>query len=319
MRAIRETQPPLQATSMVACDVVRGRDFGCAWHFHPEMEIILILSGGTERWIGDSIAALRDGDLYFIGPNLPHDFRNNVLKSSPMRHVHAIVIQFPADFLGDRWLLQTDMSQVHRLFELSAHGLQVMGPTRARAARLIHRVPAAQGLQRLILTLEILSLFSRSQELRCIASPGFAPEIQHGDTNRINLITTFIQEHLTDPIYIDDVALHVGMSTVSFSRYFRQRTGRTFPAYLNEVRVARVCRHLAETDNTVTEIALSCGFDSWANFETQFTRMTGMSPKAYRQRALRIGITERLTVGPKLQNRLRPSNGLGQRGTIYKM
>ena len=52
------------------------------------------------------------------------------------------------------------------------------------------------------------------------------------------------------------------------------------------MRVARVCRLLAETDGTVTEIALACGFDSMANFEKQFRALKGCSPKSYRLRAL---------------------------------
>lgn len=289
MKAVYERLPPLATTDIVACNVVRGPDFGCQWHFHPELEIILIIRGGTARRIGDDISALRDRDIYFIGANLPHDFRNERIAGAKPRTVHAIVIKIQPLFFGSGWLDTNDMMHVRRLIGLSAHGLQFTGNTRAAVEKLIRRVPLTRGLRRLILTLEILSVLSKSRELKLVASPGFAPDIRVSDTKRMNLISSFVQNHLADPVYLDAVAHHVGMSTVSFSRYFRQRTGRTFPAYLNQLRISRVCRHLAETDATVTEIALACGFESMANFQRQFARVTGTSPKCYRRKVGRDG------------------------------
>jgi AraC-like DNA-binding protein len=53
-----------------------------------------------------------------------------------------------------------------------------------------------------------------------------------------------------------------------------------------------VCRRLVETDATVTEIALSCGFDSMANFDQQFSRLHGCSPTMYRRNAVRVSGVE---------------------------
>jgi AraC-like DNA-binding protein len=292
MKAIIEHLPALAAKDSVACEIVRGRDYGCQWHFHPELELLLTLKGGTHRRIGDNISALEDGDLVLIGSNLPHDFRNDRGPGIPFRPVHAIVLQFRRDFLGASWLERNDMSRVQRLFQLAGHGLQITGDTRKRVTQLLKRTPQARGIHRLTITLQILAILSSSRELRRISSPGFAPEVQISDHERMGMISTFIEERIAEPLYLKQVARHAGMSEVSLSRYFRSRTGKTFPAYLNELRVARVCRLLAETDATVTEIALSCGFDSMANFDAQFSRLHGCSPKAYRQQALRISVIE---------------------------
>lgn len=287
-KAIIEHLPALAAKDLVACEVVRGRDYGCEWHFHPEVEILLTLRGGTHRRIGDNIAPLDDGDLVLIGANLPHDFRNSREPGVPFRPVHAIVLQFRPDFLGASWLERNDMGRVQRLFQSAAQGLEITGRTRAKVTRLLKAAPTAAGLQRLILTLEMLAILSASRDLRQIGSPGFAPEVQVADRKRMGSISAFIEERIAEPLYLKQVARHAGMSEVSLSRYFRSRTGKTFPAYLNELRVARVCRLLVETDATVTEIALSCGFDSMANFDHQFHRLHGCSPTAYRQQALRV-------------------------------
>ena len=288
MKPIFERLAPLATTDVVACEHVCGDDFGCQWHFHPEIELTLVIKGGTHRWIGDKISALEEGDLVMIGPNLPHDYRNDASPGIPQRKVQAIVIQFHPDFLGKTWLERTDMHHLQRLFTKAAHGIQITGETRTRVAHLMKKMLRVQGLARLILTLEILGILSDSQELSEIASPGFSPEIQVSDKARMSVVSAYIEKKIEYPLYLSEVAQHVGMTKVTFSRYFRSRTGKTFPAYLNELRVARVCRLLAETDATVSEIALNCGFDSMANFEKQFYRLQGCSPKAYRQRALRI-------------------------------
>ena len=47
------------------------------WHFHPEYEIVLVTESTGKRFIGDSITDFKPGDLAFIGPNLPHLYRND--------------------------------------------------------------------------------------------------------------------------------------------------------------------------------------------------------------------------------------------------
>src|SRR5882757_4867625 len=109
MKLVIEKQSPLLATELVACEVVQGLDFGCVWHFHPEVEITLVQLGGTERWIGDKFAPLKRGDLVVIGPDLPHDYRNDPVSGSPRHQVKAVVVQFGLSLLGEGWLARTSM------------------------------------------------------------------------------------------------------------------------------------------------------------------------------------------------------------------
>jgi len=86
---IVEKPSPLAATELVACEVVRGADFGCVWHHHPECEITLVLRGGTEQFVGDKLATLSAGDLVFLGPDLPHDYRNQIATGRRRAKVEA--------------------------------------------------------------------------------------------------------------------------------------------------------------------------------------------------------------------------------------
>jgi AraC-like DNA-binding protein len=56
--------------------------------------------------------------------------------------------------------------------------------------------------------------------------------------------------------------------------------------YVNDYRVREACRLLADTDRAVTGIMFDAGFQTKSNFNREFLRVTGMSPKAWRARAL---------------------------------
>jgi mannose-6-phosphate isomerase-like protein (cupin superfamily) len=92
MKLIVEQQSPLAATEVVACEIVRGADFGCVWHHHPEFEITLVKRGGTERWVGDKLSPLKPGDLVLLGSDLPHDYRNDRGTGRRAKNVEAIVV-----------------------------------------------------------------------------------------------------------------------------------------------------------------------------------------------------------------------------------
>ena len=81
------------------------------------------------------------------------------------------------------------------------------------------------------------------------------------------------------------------MSPGAFSRFFKTRTGKTLPQYVNELRIGRACSRLAEEDVKITDLALDCGFGNLANFNRQFQRVTGMTPRAYRHEFQRNAFT----------------------------
>jgi transcriptional regulator GlxA family with amidase domain len=104
------------------------------------------------------------------------------------------------------------------------------------------------------------------------------------DEDRVNRVVQYIQKHLDETIYLESLAELVHLSPGAFSRFFKTRTGKTVPGFINELRIGRACRLLAETDLPVTSIALSCGFTNLANFNRQFLRLKRVPPRDWRRR-----------------------------------
>jgi AraC-like DNA-binding protein len=77
----------------------------------------------------------------------------------------------------------------------------------------------------------------------------------------------------------------VHLSEGAFSRFFRAHAGKTFPEFINELRVGRACRLLAESELSITEVAFACGFANLSNFNRQFLRLKQVTPRAFRRAA----------------------------------
>jgi AraC-like DNA-binding protein len=262
--------------------------FDIAWHVHPELQLSLFISGQGYRIVGDSIAYLQPDDLVLVGSNLPHLWHHDDFGQKPLGNIHFITLNFREDFLGDSFLQLPELKPVRTLFTQAKRGLQVNGQTRALVAAKMKSISIQTGLIRIIELLEILDLLASSSELESVASAGFMPDVNLVDEQRLSQVCSHIIKHLDEELHRDDLARLVNLAPVSFSRYFKTRTGKTLPDFINELRVGRACRMLAEDQQSITDIAMACGFSNLANFHRQFRKRMQLTPRDYRNLVNRV-------------------------------
>jgi AraC-like DNA-binding protein len=268
------------------CEVVHGPDYGTRWHFHPEYQITLSIRSCGHRVVGDNISPLSDGDLVLLGGNLPHIWHQDVVSGVS---VDAIIVRFSEAFLGEPFLALPEMEPVRNLLRRSARGLEVRGATRSEAAARMRRLAEAQGLSRVIELLGILDLLARSRETQPLASTSYEPALHSGDQDRMQRVVDHIHQNLTEDIDRKQLAKLAHLSEGAFSRFFRSRTGKTVPEYINEVRIGRACRMICEDRQNITDIAMDCGYRNLANFNRRFREVVGSTPREYRAHMRRIG------------------------------
>ncbi len=75
----------------------------------------------------------------------------------------------------------------------------------------------------------------------------------------------------------------LGLSRNRMSQLFLQEYGRSPSEYLSELRVAKARELLTESRYGILELALHSGYESLSAFYSQFRRLTGVSPKQYRE------------------------------------
>ena len=109
------------------------------------------------------------------------------------------------------------------------------------------------------------------------------------NSDKIKLFYNFIQDNYANKISLDQAAGLLNMSRVSFNRFIKKSTERTFVDYLNDVRVSNASRMLAEEENfSISEIAYACGFHNMANFNRVFKKVKGCTPSQYRKEFYRL-------------------------------
>ena len=283
MKPVFEKTPRSQWQSF-HCEVVRGDSYNAAWHFHPEYQITLVIESRGYRLVGDNIAPLRPGDLVLVGSNLPHVWQQEQGgRGEAGPGVHAIIVRFLETFAGKDFLEIPEMKPILHLLRRSARGLEVTGATRQAIAEKMQCLANASGLERISELLSILSALARSNELKPVASTGFVPVLNGSDHDRMERVCNYINGHLEEVIDRAAVAREAHLSDGAFSRFFKLRTGKTLPRYINELRVGRACRLLAESEAKIIDIAMECGFANVANFNRRFLEIAGLTPHDYRR------------------------------------
>ena len=101
----------------------------------------------------------------------------------------------------------------------------------------------------------------------------------------IREIITYVNEHYTEKLSLDDVSAHVGFSREYFCRFFKQHMGITFLRYLNEVRISHAGRLLTSTSLSISEVMNESGFTNQTLFNRLFKEIYGASPRQIRSSA----------------------------------
>ncbi len=100
--------------------------------------------------------------------------------------------------------------------------------------------------------------------------------------HQIRKVLEYIDCHLDSEIRLTHLAGLLDMSQFHFSRLFKQSMGMSPYQYLIKQRVERAKKFLKQTDLSIVEVALECGFSSHSHLTKQFRQITGMTPKVYR-------------------------------------
>lgn len=108
--------------------------------------------------------------------------------------------------------------------------------------------------------------------------------VYEGGLSQRQLVHTldYIHAHLDCDIKLADLANPLGISQFHFSKLFKQSLGTTPYQYLLQQRIEKAKQFLKESNHSIMDIALSCGFNSHSHLSKQFRQLTGVTPKAYR-------------------------------------
>jgi AraC family transcriptional regulator len=96
-------------------------------------------------------------------------------------------------------------------------------------------------------------------------------------------VLDYIDRHITGRVPVADLCALVGRSEAHFSRSFKGTFGHSPHAYVVRRRVELAARHMLQTDMSLSDIALGCGFVDQAHLCKQFRVVIGETPAAWRR------------------------------------
>lgn len=249
-------------------------------HWHEECEFLVIEKGHTDFQTGSEHFSLSAGDAVFIPPYCLH------------KAISDTCCSFYAIVFHPSFLVEDSSSYLYR---------QYIGPiyqSSLASAYVFHgndRTPFSWEKE---VSSSILKL-CRSYMDDPYASPliikaellicwqNFFHHILYREKtkedSRISETIRFLRLHFHEEISVTRLAKQAGLSEGQLSRLFKQQTGLSMIAYLNRIRLTCACQLLTEEDNSISDIAFSCGFRNLSNFNRLFRKNLHCSPLIYRR------------------------------------
>ncbi len=256
-------------------------DKGGIWHCHPECEITLNIKNNGTRIIGNNVELFDEYDLVLIAGNVPHCY-NYYKTEDRLPENHGITVHFSRTLFGEELLNQHEMTKVRQLLNEASRGVAFSVQDAKEAEKYLTAMLQHSGVEKIINFLQVINLMCNSQSRRILSTNTFKSAFDTYTSKRMALVYNYIKDNFNKQISLESISTLVNLKPFSFSKYFKKSTGSGFVEYINQVRTNRACYLLRETYKTISEIARECGFKSVSNFNKQFRKITGISPREYR-------------------------------------
>jgi AraC-like DNA-binding protein len=249
------------------------------WHYHKEVEVILLLAGAMQVETVDRIYDLQGpNNVLIIGSSRLH-------RTNRLQPIEQIVFQFDMSAQLDQYtqphspaLLEWS-EPLDRFNDTIAHTSGV----KERVSELLlaiyeeakHEAPgfevAINGMMK-----QLLALIIRHMPSADLTSPV--------DWLRLKPVLDYIEAHYVEPIRIHDVLPLVHLEYHYFIKYFQHCTGMSFVNYVHFRRIKKAEHLLLTEPASIADIGIQSGFPNATQFIRIFKRYNGCTPSEFRRK-----------------------------------
>lgn len=287
---VRQNGAPMQGQSSIWVRSVKVESEdtsppATAPEFHPYCEIGIMLEGLGILFVEREEIHRKPGELFLAGPGVPHWLK---LTKFPVRF---ITIFFYPRLLVEH-MSESDDIRILRRFTAK----------QSLAERLVSPPPALRShLTGLFLEMEqeyIQAHFGRELKLRALLTDLLVDLMRWekkvgrhpldgqstGGWQPLDRALRYLKEHYAEPVYARDLARASGVSQSRLKSQFHEGLGMPWSRYLQCYRVHRAAALLNDPNRSITDTALSVGFESLSHFNATFRVIMGVSPGLYAKR-----------------------------------
>ena len=234
-------------------------------HWEDSLEILHGIKGEARIMVGKESYSLQSGDTIIINSQTLHNSSSDVF-------AYYYCLKIKSEWFKDNGI---DIKTVRfENFIQDPVIVQLFDELKKQHVKTVD-LTYIPSLKRALLNLVIYLLENYSHETENrVQSKGFATVLD---------VMTYITEHYSEHIGIDELAAKFGYSKYHFLRLFKQNTGQTVVDYINAMRCEVAGELLRKGTLPVAEIAYTCGFNTPSYFAKQFKKFYGVLPVQYRK------------------------------------
>ena len=260
--------------------------FGTDWHYHESNEIIFMIKGQGVRIVGDHMDHFNNSDLVMMGGGVPHLFKNNEHESTSA--ADYIIVKFKDLFKESSFFSLPELLTIQNFIENSKRGVLFSNTTIAKIRKPLIQLSESTGPDRIVKLIIVLDILSKETDYKYLASEGFQLKDSGKGEDRIQKVINYIGDNYVKDITLDDLAEVSHMTTNSFCRYFKSRTGKTAFQFIREYRVNKACQMLINGKKSIAEICYDTGFNSFSSFNRIFKNLKDISASEYKSKYVNL-------------------------------
>lgn len=254
-------------------------------HRHNETQITWIIKGEGTLIAGNYMQPFKAGDIYIIGANQPHIFKNDsaYFTKRSKKQVHALSIFFNPNGFFQPILNLPEAKSIKKFVDSTVYGLQCPSSFLKTITVEMGSIKSYKNGFRLGAFIKLLQILASIKNWKVLAS--ISPEYAFSDNEglRMNNIYQFTMANYTENIKLKQVADIAFLTPQAFCRYFKKHTRKTYIDFLSETRINEACKKILSGDfESISSVAYDTGFKSPASFNRVFRKITGKSPLQYR-------------------------------------
>ncbi|MBQ2889097.1 MAG: helix-turn-helix domain-containing protein [Clostridia bacterium] len=242
-------------------------------HIHDCCEVLLCISGGKNFLINDKVYDVNDGDLFII-----NQFEAHKITFDPDKKFCRYVMQVHPEFLYSQSSAQTDLS--HCFYTRGgdvSHKLMLSQEERETLVGYIKRLEAEESYGD-----DIIKKITATQFLILINS-AFVSQIgaeKSSGSEAIKKAMDYINLNFSQELSLQKIAENSYISVNQLCRLFNKYCGTTVAKYITSRRITEA-KKLLSSGRNVTDTAMLCGFEDYANFIRVFKKHVGVTPGKY--------------------------------------
>ena len=252
-------------------------------HWHSEFELIHILWGTGEFICGSRKYEVGEGEFLLVPPNMLHaaytcgeqELIYDALVFSPVmvgagsgdRSTHDCIRPILKGNIRMNVCIRKEAADYEELHAL--------------VGRIFFCVRGNSARMDLLLKSELMRLIWLLEESGDIV---FEKEDGGSEAEAIRPALEYMANRFREDITVEQLAELVHLSKSHFMRCFKKAVGIGAIEHLSQLRINAACEALSDSNDQISDIAFACGYSNLSNFNRQFLKKVGCSPKEYRKR-----------------------------------